>query len=141
MAYVNNWHLASEGQGYFAALNTPRPLLHTWSLSIEEQFYLVWPLVVLGVLTWTRSLRALLVLTVAGAAASAVAMAVVFGDGSGESRAYYGTDTRAQALLIGAALAIVVAHPLPRRRSGPVTTTSLVRPFHLSAAAATGAGR
>jgi len=137
LAYVNNWHLASGGQGYFAALNTPRPLLHTWSLSIEEQFYLVWPLVVLGVLTWTRSLRALLVLTVAGAAASAVAMAVVFGDGSGESRAYYGTDTRAQALLIGAALAIVVAHPLPRRRSGPVTTTSLVRPFHLSAAATT----
>ena len=130
--YVNNWHLASAGQGYFAVLNTPRPLLHTWSLSIEEQFYLVWPLVVLMVLRWTRSLRVLLVLTVAGAAASAVAMAVVFGDGSGESRAYFGTDTRAQALLIGAALAILLAHPLPRRRSGPVTTTSLVRGFHLS---------
>ena len=60
-----------------------------------------------------------------GAVASAVAMAVVYGDGSGESRAYYGTDTRAQALLIGAALAIVLAHPLPRRRSGPVRTTTL----------------
>jgi peptidoglycan/LPS O-acetylase OafA/YrhL len=134
LLYVNNWHLAAGGQGYFAALNTPRPLLHTWSLSIEEQFYLVWPLIVLGVLHWTRSLRALLVLTVAGAAASAVAMAVVFGNGSGESRAYYGTDTRAQALLIGAALAIVLAHPLPRRRSGPVTTTSLVRAFALTSA-------
>ena len=112
---------SAGGQGYFAALNTPRPLLHTWSLSIEEQFYLVWPLVVLGVLRWSRSLRALSVLTVAGAVASAVTMAVVYGNGSGESRAYYGTDTRAQALLIGAALAIVLAHPLPRRRSGPVT--------------------
>jgi hypothetical protein len=67
--------------------------------------------------------------------ASAIDMAVVFGNGSGESRAYYGTDTRAQALLIGAALAIVLAHPLPRRRSGPVTTTSLVRTFDLHPAA------
>jgi peptidoglycan/LPS O-acetylase OafA/YrhL len=130
--YVNNWHQITGGQGYFAALNTPRPLLHTWSLSIEEQFYLVWPLVVLGILHWSRSLRTLLVVTVVGAVASAVAMAVVYGNGSGESRAYYGTDTRAQALLIGAALAIVLAHPLPRRRSGPVPTTSLVRSFVLS---------
>ncbi len=136
--YVNNWHQASGGQGYFAALDTPRPLLHTWSLSIEEQFYLVWPLVVLGILTWGRSLRILLAVTVAGAVSSAVAMAVVYGNGSGESRAYYGTDTRAQALLIGAALAIVLAHPLPRRRVGRVPTTSLVRKIALSAAARTG---
>ena len=133
--YVNNWHLASNSQGYFAALNTPRPLLHTWSLSIEEQFYLVWPLVVLGVLKLTRSLRALLAMTVVGAVASAVAMAVVFGNGSGESRAYYGTDTRAQALLIGAALAIVLTHPLPRRRSRPVDSSSLVRTIRLSTGA------
>ncbi len=135
LLYVDNWHQAFGTQGYFAALNTPRPLLHTWSLSIEEQFYLVWPLVVLAVLRWSRSLRTLLVLTVAGAVASAVAMAVVYGDGSGESRAYFGTDTRAQALLIGCALAIVLAHPLPRRRSGPVPTRSLVRSFTLSRAA------
>ena len=136
--YVNNWHLVTGGQGYFAALNTPRPLLHTWSLSIEEQFYLVWPLVVLGVLRWSRSLRTLLVVTVVGAVASAVAMAVVFGDGSGESRAYYGTDTRAQALLIGAALANVLAHPLPRRRAGLVATTTLVRTVALTPAARAG---
>ncbi|HEV3131212.1 MAG TPA: acyltransferase, partial [Acidimicrobiales bacterium] len=46
LLYGNNWHQISAGTGYFADLNTPRPLLHTWSLSIEEQFYLVWPLVV-----------------------------------------------------------------------------------------------
>ncbi len=130
--YVNNWHQVSGGQGYFAALNTPRPLLHTWSLSIEEQFYLIWPLVVLGILRWGRSLRTLLVVTVVGAAASAIAMAVIYGNGSGEGRAYFGTDTRAQALLIGAALAIVLAHPLPSRRAAPVVTTSLVRSFVLS---------
>jgi peptidoglycan/LPS O-acetylase OafA/YrhL len=131
LLYVNNWHQISGGQGYFAALNTPQPLLHTWSLSIEEQFYVVWPLVVLGVLRWSRSLRSLLVLTVVGAVASAVDMAVVYGNGAGEARAYYGTDTRAQALLIGAALAIVLAHPLPRRRAGGVPTTTLVRTFTL----------
>ena len=135
LLYVNNWHQVAGGQGYFAALDTPQPLLHTWSLSIEEQFYLIWPLVVLGILRWSRSLRTLLVVTVAGAIASAAAMAVLFGDGSGETRAYYGTDTRAQALLIGAALAIVLAHPLPHRRAGQVPTASLVRPVALSAAA------
>ncbi len=135
LVYGNNWHQVSSGQGYFAALNTPRPLIHTWSLSIEEQFYLLWPLVVLGLLHLTRSLRMLLALTVAGALASAVAMSLLFERGTGESRAYYGTDTRAQALLIGAALAIVLAHPLPRRRNaGPVPTTSLVRSFALSKA-------
>ncbi len=136
--YFANWHQIAGGQGYFAALNTPQPLLHTWSLAIEEQFYLVWPLVVLGVLHWFRSLKALLTVTVVGAVASAIDMAVVYGNGAGESRAYYGTDTRAQALLIGAALAIVLAHPLPRRRRGLVPTKTLVRTVHLGAAARTG---
>ncbi len=135
LLYGNNWHQVSGAQGYFAALTTPRPLLHTWSLSIEEQFYLVWPLVVLGLLHWTRSLRVLLAVTVSGAVASAVAMSVLFAGGAGEGRAYFGTDTRAQALLVGAALAILLAHPLPRRRTtGALPTTSLVRSFALSTA-------
>ncbi len=127
LLYGNNWHLMTGPTGYFADLNTPRPLLPTWSLSIEEQFYVVWPLVVLAVLAWTRSLRTLLVVTVTGAVASAVAMSVLYHGGSGENRVYYGTDTRAQALLIGAALAIVLARPLrgggtggrPRERTAP----------------------
>ena len=117
--YVNNWNLAHGTQGYFAALSSsiPRPLLHTWSLSIEEQFYLVWPLVVLGVLKLTRSLRLLFALALTGAVASAIAMALIAHNGANQSRAYYGTDTRAQAVLIGAALAILLAHPLRSRRT------------------------
>ncbi len=106
--YVANWHQAFSGQGYFAQLGAPSPLLHTWSLAIEEQFYLVWPVVVLVVLRLTRSLRALLGLAIAGIGASAVAMAWLYAGGAGVNRVYYGTDTRAQDLLVGAALAVVM---------------------------------
>ena len=135
LLYGNNWHQINGAQGYFAALNTPRPLLHTWSLSIEEQFYLVWPVIVLAVLHWTRSLRVLLSITVVGAAASATLMAYLFHGGAGENRAYYGTDTRAQGLLIGAALAILLANPVTRRGKHAVQpdhTLSLVRSIPLT---------
>jgi peptidoglycan/LPS O-acetylase OafA/YrhL len=112
--YVSNWHQIGAGANYFAASGPVSPLQHTWSLAIEEQFYLVWPLVALG-LVWlvyrrgrsqARALQALLALTVTGAAASAVDAAVLFNGGSGLNRVYMGTDTRASSLLIGASLAI-----------------------------------
>ena len=121
--YGNNWHLVAGDSGYFAALNTPRPLLHTWSLSIEEQFYVIWPLVVLGLLRLRRSRTLLLGVTVVLAVASATEMAWLYHGGSGASRVYYGTDTRAQALLIGAALAVILARP-PGRTSPPSPAVS-----------------
>ncbi|HEX3462404.1 MAG TPA: acyltransferase family protein [Acidimicrobiales bacterium] len=138
LLYGNNWHLVNGTQGYFAALNTPRPLLHTWSLSIEEQFYLVWPLVVLAIMKWTRSLRVLLTITIVGALASAGEMAYLYHRGSGINRIYYGTDTRAQALLIGAALAVVLARPAGGHQGGGGASSwklSLVRRTTLSPAA------
>ena len=132
MLYGNNWHLISQGQGYFAGLALPRPLLHTWSLSIEEQFYVVWPLVILGVLRLTRSRGLLLGIALVGAAASAVEMSLLFDGGRGLNRVYYGTDTRAQAVLVGAALAIALAQPLrSRRTAGAGEATHLVRPLAL----------
>lgn len=124
LLYGNNWHLMSDGTGYFANLNTPRPLVHTWSLSIEEQFYLVWPLVVLAVLRLTRSRRALLVVAAAGAVASALAMATLYHGGAGESRVYYGTDTRAQAVLIGAVLALALGPRIRRPRAASASQTA-----------------
>ena len=77
------------------------PLIHTWSLAVEEQFYLVWPLVFLGVMKLTRSLRVLLVVAVAGAIASALEMALLYNP-TNINRLYFGTDTHAQSVLIGA---------------------------------------
>ena len=55
VTYVANWHFAFSGQGYFASFAAPSPLLHTWSLAVEEQFYLLWPLVVTFLLARGRS--------------------------------------------------------------------------------------
>jgi len=108
--YVANWRmLLRRDGGYFAATATPSPLEHTWSLGIEEQFYLLWPVLLLLLLARRPRLRALLALCVAGAIASAVVAAALFHPGVDPSRVYYGTDTRAQALLVGAALATALA--------------------------------
>ncbi len=109
LLYVANWHQIWTGSGYFAQVGLVSPLQHTWSLAIEEQFYLLWPLVVLALLRCKRPLEWLLGVSFVGAAASALEMAVVVHGAGGVNRAYYGTDTRAQGLLAGAALAVALA--------------------------------
>jgi peptidoglycan/LPS O-acetylase OafA/YrhL len=109
LAYVANWRFVLADQSYFDSLLGPSPLLHTWSLAVEEQWYILWPVVMIGLvaLAHRRGARAAFV-TVAGlAVASAVWMAVLY-DPADASRVYFGTDTRAQQLLIGAALAWIV---------------------------------
>jgi peptidoglycan/LPS O-acetylase OafA/YrhL len=108
LLYVANWHSIVIGHSYFAAFAAPSPLLHTWSLAVEEQFYLVWPIAVLGALVWRRSVRLLLAFAVVGALASTTWMAVLSLRGADPSRLYFGTDTRAQTVMVGAALAIVL---------------------------------
>jgi peptidoglycan/LPS O-acetylase OafA/YrhL len=141
--YASNWYSIHNGVTYFSQSSQPSPLLHTWSLAIEEQFYLVWPLIVLAVLklgsgwarrrvrpravdvldggqlllmpapsvrrdsAWTRRRRLHLLFGVAciGSLTSAMVMVLLAPDGY-TTRAYYGTDARAQALLVGAAISI-----------------------------------
>ncbi len=114
--YVGNWRFALSHQGYFDT-TAPSPLRHTWSLAVEEQFYLVWPLVVLAVLGLAArrtpkkrraprpAARRLRTVALLGALGSAATAAVMSARGVNDSRIYYGTDTRSQALFVGAALA------------------------------------
>ncbi len=121
LLYVSNWHFILVNSNYFNETSASSPLLHTWSLAVEEQFYVIWPLVVLAVMHFTRSLRALFALCCAAAIASALWMHHVYDGGLNTNRAYLGTDTRSQCLFIGCALAVglVLAHAAPaRRRAG-----------------------
>jgi peptidoglycan/LPS O-acetylase OafA/YrhL len=106
--YFGNWHSIITDQSYFVQVSASSPLLHTWTLAIEEQFYIVWPLIVLGVLKLWRSPRILLIMAVVGVLASALEMALLFHPGADPSRLYYGTDTRAQDILVGAATGILL---------------------------------
>lgn len=108
LAYVSNWHLIFHQVSYFESFGPPSPIGHLWSLAVEEQFYLVWPLLLIGMIRLIRPTRGkLALLTLAVAAVSFAAMALIYESGSDPSRVYYGTDTRAFGLLIGAALAII----------------------------------
>ena len=115
IGYVANWRPIFAGQSYFDQFSMPSPLRHTWSLAIEEQYYVIWPLLLLVLMRLRRlSLGTLLAVTLVLLVASALLMGLLFTPGSDPSRVYYGTDTRAQSLLVGAALAMLLL------RLGPV---------------------
>ena len=110
LTYVANWYQAFAGGGYWDIFGaTPSPLLHTWSLAIEEQFYLVFPLVVWACArTSRRPVHLLMVVCGCGWLASVVATLVLGAHGDA-NRVYLGTDTRVGSVLIGAVLACVLA--------------------------------
>jgi peptidoglycan/LPS O-acetylase OafA/YrhL len=113
--YFANWSTIVHHGSYFARFAAPLPLDHLWSLSIEEQFYLIWPWLLILIVAVAGGRRGQLLLTLGLAAASAVAMALLFHPGSDPTRAYEGTDARAFTLLIGAALAIAWPTDIRRR--------------------------
>ncbi|MFG2556249.1 acyltransferase family protein [Streptomyces sp. NPDC048581] len=111
LTFTNNWWQISTDASYFASFGPPPLFQHLWTLGVEEQFYLAWPLVILTLLWMTggraRS-RFRVTVVLAGAIASLTAMALLHRPGEDASRVYFGTDTHAFGLLLGAALALAV---------------------------------
>ena len=135
--YAANWHFITSGQTYFSQFLAVSPDRHTWSLAIEEQFYLVWPILVAVILARFRT-RALGIVAVTVGVASALWMVAIFNPAD-PSRAYYGTDSRIFQILIGAVLAISLAGPLKARvaiwgrRLAPVALLAIAAAYLLLA--------
>jgi peptidoglycan/LPS O-acetylase OafA/YrhL len=112
LTYVSNWYAIFADLGYWGALVNGTPLIHLWSLAVEEQFYLIWPLVFIAVLMTTRSRRILAAVAGVGAAASYATGALLFRS-EGFDRAYLGTDARCGALLLGVLCALALTRSAP----------------------------
>jgi peptidoglycan/LPS O-acetylase OafA/YrhL len=106
LLYYANWHEIIANHSYFNLMGNPSLLQHTWSLGVEEQFYIVWPLLLVPGLVLVGRKR-LPMLVIAGIAASAALMWILYKPNSDPSRVYFGTDTRAFLLLMGILLALV----------------------------------
>jgi peptidoglycan/LPS O-acetylase OafA/YrhL len=110
LTFSSNWLEIAAGSDYFHS-TAPQLLMNLWSLAVEEQFYLVWPLVALALLRFAPSAKVRTGFAAALALSSAVLMATRFDASLGATRVYYGTDTHLMGLMLGAALAFAWAAP------------------------------
>ncbi|MCM3691427.1 acyltransferase family protein [Neobacillus niacini] len=122
LLYMTNWWYIFHEVSYFDSFGHASPFTHIWSLAIEEQFYLLWPLLMILGLAFIKRKRLRVLAILAGVIISAWLMAFIYIPGEDPSRVYYGTDTRAFSLLLGAALAFVwpsqkLSKTLPRHAS------------------------
>ncbi|HIZ98384.1 MAG TPA: acyltransferase [Candidatus Janibacter merdipullorum] len=109
IGYVANWRFVLGDEAYFGQIASPSPVRHAWSLAVEEQFYIVYPLLLIGLLALVRRRTTLVAVLVAMSAGSALLMALLHEPGLDPSRVYYSTDTRAHQLLVGAAVAAFIS--------------------------------
>ena len=125
LGYVANWRFLGEGRSYASLFESPSPVQHFWSLSIEEQFYVFFPLLILGLYFLGKRRRRVVVIALATLCGASVAAQFFV---SSYDRAYYGTDTRACELLAGALLACAVLGRERRivRRRRTVTRVGLL---------------
>jgi peptidoglycan/LPS O-acetylase OafA/YrhL len=114
--YITNWVYIVREVPYFEAFGRPPLLQQLWSLAVEEQFYLLWPLLLLLLLRLSKGSRAGLLAALAILiAASTLWMAVLYSPEADPLRIYYGTDTRSGGFLVGAFLAVLYSTNTPRQ--------------------------
>ncbi|MBI2705638.1 MAG: acyltransferase family protein [Actinobacteria bacterium] len=117
LTYVANWRFVLSGKSYAELFSAPSPIQHFWSLAIEEQFYLLYPLLAFAVLRVSRNSRAIFGAILAALTAASIILPIVWG--YSKDRLYYGTDARAAELLIGALLAVILYYrPFTDRLAG-----------------------
>lgn len=133
--WSSNWGTIRGGGDYWARFGELSPITHFWSLAIEEQFYVVWPLTVVAVTRWRRS-RLAVGLTSGALALGSIAVMVIIADPGNPTPAYMNTFARAHTLLIGAAAAAITARRPSRAASGLVGGRVARRAFPFAAAAA-----
>ncbi|WP_283680357.1 acyltransferase family protein [Lentilactobacillus sp. Marseille-Q4993] len=107
LVYLYNWWEVGHGQSYFDRFNGESPFTHLWSLSIEGQYYLIWPLLLAAMIILLRNKKVIAWIMLGLATLSAVLMGVLYTGPNTLNRVYYGTDTRMYAIIFGVALAII----------------------------------
>lgn len=105
--YVSNWWYIFQDVSYFEKSSESQPLLHLWSLAIEEQFYIIWPVVLLLLLVKVRKLKNIFGITFVFSFISLIIMVLLAEPMQDNSRVYFGTDSRLQTLLLGVMLAYI----------------------------------
>jgi peptidoglycan/LPS O-acetylase OafA/YrhL len=124
--YVANWHFIIVDKSYGDLFTDPSPVQHFWSLAIEEQFYVVFPLLAFFVLKRANASRAVLGAILAALTVGSVALTIALHEpGLDPARVYYGTDTRAAELLIGALLAVLLSGKVQLPKGWPRHAASL----------------
>lgn len=117
--YASNWWFIFHKISYFDSFGSPSPFKNLWSLAIEEQFYIVWPIIlIIGLKVFKKRTKFANIIFI-GALCSAMLMGILYNPGEDPSRVYYGTDTRAFELLIGGWLAMIF--PMKRFLSQNIT--------------------
>lgn len=136
LLYVNNWWQIDHGLSYFDRFGNESPFTHLWTMAVEGQNYLIWPLLFIFLMKFVkRKDRVFYIITIA-ALLSAIGMAVGFTPGEDPTRVYYGTDTRIFSIFIGNALAFIwpstrLKKEIPESARRILNTTGLVSLFLL----------
>ena len=117
--WVANWRFVFAERTYADLFSSPSPFQHFWSLAVEEQFYVLFPLLVVAAIGASRTVpRQRIALVVAGLVAASLGASLTLYDPADPYRAYYGTDARAGEILVGALLAIALLRHTPKGAPG-----------------------